>query len=137
MKRIIALATLFSIASISVTLARKTSIYEDEEVKVQTFTAKVKSIRDAGDDGVDVSFDSDAATGYYSLSPKKIKNYVEIQQFLEKSRKTNGPHLKVTAEKDEKIIRSVAIVEKAEKPAEPVDLKKDVDATIDKILKGN
>ncbi len=136
MKRTIALAVLFSISSASSALAGKTSIYEAEEVKVQTFSAKVKSVRDAGDDGVDITFESDVATGYYSLSPKKIKNYNEIHQYVEKSRKSNGPILKVSAEKDEKIIRSVSIVEKAEKAAGPVDLNKSVDSTIDALLKG-
>lgn len=138
MKRIISGIFLTSFV-LSTAWAGKTNIYEQAEVATQSFTAKVKSVRDAGDEGVDITFESDAAPGFYSLSPRKVKNYDQLHQVVEKSRKAGGPLVKVTAEKDDKIILSITVAEKdpaAPDPAKKVE-QKDVDAALDKILKGN
>lgn len=114
--------------------ALDTKLYESEEVKTETFSAKVKSVREA-EDGVDVTFESNVGTGFYSLSRRKIKNYDNIYANIEKSKRPKGSLLKVTAEKDDKIIISVSVVEKVEKAEAAVDLKKSAEDAIDKLLK--
>lgn len=135
MKIIFTITVFITAMAASPSWTQKTNIYEKEEATMQSFTAKVKSVREA-EDGVDVTFESDVATGFYSLSRKKLKNYDEFYKCLEKSKKPNGLHVKVSAEKDDKIIHSVSLAEKIEKAEAKKDLNSQVDAEMDKIMGG-
>lgn len=80
-----------------------TNIYEKEEDKDESksFTAKVRVVRDIGDD-VEVFFDSDAARGAYTL-PRNAAGYSQMYKDLEKSKAPSGPAVSVTADTDKRI----------------------------------
>ncbi|UXR66245.1 hypothetical protein EZJ49_08280 [Bdellovibrio bacteriovorus] len=83
-----------------------TSIYEQEAEpeKTESFSAKVRVVRDISDE-VEVFFEGDKAKGAY-IVPRSLPRYGAIVQMLEKSRKPGGPAVSVTAD-SEKRIKSV------------------------------
>ncbi|UYL09493.1 hypothetical protein B9G69_002760 [Bdellovibrio sp. SKB1291214] len=82
---------------------RSTNIYEAEttEEKSESFTAKVRVVRDISDE-VEVFFESDTARGAYTL-PRKIKSYATVLKTLQESEKPGGPQVSVKADSEKRI----------------------------------
>lgn len=85
-----------------------TTLYEPEaepeaEEKTETFSAKVRVIRDAGE-SMDVFFISDKQKGAYSLS-RSSPQFAAALKALEDSRKPKGGPLSITAKKDKTILK--------------------------------
>lgn len=82
---------------------RSTNIYEADqtEEKVDSFTAKVRVVRDISEE-VEVFFESDNARGAYTL-PRKIKSYATVLKVLQESEKPGGPQVSVTADSEKRI----------------------------------
>ena len=82
---------------------RSTNIYEAESTpdKSESFTAKVRVVRDISDD-VEVFFESESARGAYTL-PRKIKSYATVYKTLQDSEKPGGPQVSVTADSEKRI----------------------------------
>lgn len=80
-----------------------TSIYEQEaeEPKSESFSAKVRVVREVSDE-VEVFFEGDTAKGAYTL-PRSLQHYGSYLKTLEKSRKPGGPTVSVTADEDKRI----------------------------------
>ncbi|MGE5084805.1 MAG: hypothetical protein ACM3MG_00790 [Bacillota bacterium] len=98
-----------------------TQLYEQEpeEDKEQSFSAKVRVVREVSDE-VEVFFESDSAKGAYTL-PHSTPNYATVLKDLEKSRAPHGPQVTVKAD-SEKRIKSVTIQEvPAKKSKNPYD----------------
>jgi hypothetical protein len=83
---------------------RSTSIYEAEttEEKGESFTAKVRVVRDISDE-VEVFFESDEARGAYTL-PRKINSYATVFKTLQESEKPGGPQVAVKADSEKRIL---------------------------------
>lgn len=108
-------------------LALNTNMFEKDSTKSQSFTAKVRVVRDISDE-VEVFFDSDQARGAYSL-PRNAKEYGAALKLLVDSSKTQGTPVTVTADKDSKVIFTV------QKPAAPAAPALDPVKDFDKIFK--
>lgn len=81
-----------------------TNLYESEtEEKSESFSAKVRVIRDEGD-SVDVFFISDKQKGAYSL-PRTTPNFAAALKALENSRKPKGGPISITANGDKTILK--------------------------------
>lgn len=80
-----------------------TSIYEqeDEPQKTESFSAKVRVVREISDE-VEVFFEGGQAKGAYTL-PRSLPRYGALLKLLEKSRKPGGPSVSVTADGDKRI----------------------------------
>lgn len=80
-----------------------TSIYEQEaeEEKTESFSAKVRVVREISEE-VEVFFEGDKAKGAYTL-PRSLPQYGAILKTLEKSRKPGGPPVQVSADGDKRI----------------------------------
>lgn len=88
-----------------------TNLYESEsEEKNETFSAKVRVIRDEGD-SFDVFFVSDKQKGAYSL-PRSTPDFTAALKALESSRPPKGAPVSITANSEKTIL-------KVEKPAAP------------------
>ncbi|MBO9667812.1 MAG: hypothetical protein J7501_13495 [Bdellovibrio sp.] len=109
MRFIVAIGLAFCFATQAPAQTKKlnTQLYEKEEAveKTSSFTGKVRVVRDISDD-VEVFFDSDKATGAYTL-PHGAKDYATMLKHLEESRGADGGQVTITAD-SEKRIKSVA-----------------------------
>ena len=76
-------------------------IQEAEPEKLKSFTAKVRVVREIGEE-IEVFFEGDEAKGAYTL-PRSSKNYAAMLSDLEKSRKPGGGAVAVTADADKRI----------------------------------
>lgn len=103
-----------------------TSLYENEGEKIQSFTSKVRVVREISEE-VEVFFESNEAKGAYIL-PKSIKSFGTVLKTLQQSQKRDGSAVSVTVDAETKVIKSV---EKGSEKSE----KYDVDKEFDKILK--
>ncbi len=85
--------------------ALTTNLYEKDTPQIESFTAKVRVVRDISDD-VEVFFESDQAKGAYTL-PRSFPDYAAQLKILEESKKAKGPAVTITAEKESKVIKSI------------------------------
>ena len=74
---------------------------EKEDDKLKNLTAKVKVVREESD-GVEVFFDGDKNSGAFFLH-RAIPHYAKILKDLEKSKKPQGPNVRITYTEDKKI----------------------------------
>ncbi|WP_413575082.1 hypothetical protein ACLVWU_12525 [Bdellovibrio sp. HCB290] len=81
-----------------------TQIYDAESTaeKTESFTAKVRVVRDISDE-VEVFFDSDKARGAYTL-PRKIAAYATVLKQLQDSSGPSGGQVSVTADSEKRIL---------------------------------
>ncbi|WP_413582038.1 hypothetical protein [Bdellovibrio sp. HCB288] len=81
-----------------------TRIYESEatQEKSESFTAKVRVVRDISDE-VEVFFDSDKARGAYTL-PRRIPSYATVLKQLQDSGEPGGSPVSVTADSEKRIL---------------------------------
>jgi len=86
-----------------------TQIFESESTE-QTFSEKVKIVRDVNE--TEVFFESKKNPGPYTL-PENLPSYGLYKARLEKSKKPNGPAVKVIVDNDR--IKSVEMVETKER----------------------
>ncbi|MFM6928879.1 MAG: hypothetical protein ACKOX6_10480 [Bdellovibrio sp.] len=102
-----------------------TQLYEQEpdSEKEQSFSAKVRVVREVSDE-IEVFFESDTAKGAYSL-PRSTPHYATVLKDLEKSRAPHGPQVSVKAD-SEKRIKSATISEaptkKSKNPYDPGEI---------------
>lgn len=101
-----------------------TSIYEKDEKKAQSFSAKVRVVRDISDE-VEVFFDSEKARGAYYL-PKNLAGTIPD---LQESQKASGPQVSITADADNRILS----VQKHSAPSEAAS-KAEMQKKYDKIF---
>jgi hypothetical protein len=105
MRFILVFGLAFCLSSPTLAQSKKlnTNLYEKEEVedKTTSFSAKVRVVRDISDD-VEVFFDSDKASGAYTL-PHGAANYATMLKKLEDSREAGGGFVSVTADSDKRI----------------------------------
>lgn len=101
------LILLFLIADPSFAQTKKlnTHLYEAEETvaKKESFTAKVRVVRDISDE-VEVFFDSDKARGAYTL-PRRIDSYAEVLKQLQDSAEPGGGQVSITADSEKRILK--------------------------------
>ncbi|WP_413584708.1 hypothetical protein [Bdellovibrio sp. HCB274] len=81
-----------------------TQIYDSESSaeKSESFTAKVRVVRDISDE-VEVFFESDKARGAYTL-PRKIGSYATVLKVLQDSSDPSGSPVSVTVDSEKRIL---------------------------------